>query len=484
MRLTRELGIITMVLAVGQAFPVGPASAQANVAANARRGEVRPLSYARFELGNGLVALLSEDHASPLTVVDVWYHFGSKDDKPGRSGVAHLCEHLMALGSPNVTGPQRTLYQSIGGSSPHWANTTEDVTHFYVALPANQLETALWVEADRMAAPIARVDEQQLDGARAVVRQERQQNIENFPFGVYRELTVASLFPTGHPYHLTALPPVADLYAASIDELESTCRPYYVPNNAVIAISGDFDTRTVRGWLDKYFGTIPRGQKVPRVEVPSVTLAGASRLVLEDQRAGLPQLHIDWPGAAFASPDRLALNALGSVLSLAHFGRLSKLLVDDRRLAVAVAADNYDLERAGIFEIVVVPRRGASLTTIETLVDSVLDALPSAPPTAAELARFNAYNATTAVRSLQTQFARADTLAHGEIFAGDPVAYAKQVTAAAALTPADVLRATARYLTPGRVVMSLVPAGKLELASKPELPYTNVTPGHARGTTP
>ena len=477
MSFARELSVI----AVGLIGLAGPAAAGAQAAG---AGAVRPLAYTRVELPNGLVALLTEDHASPLAVVDVWYHFGSKDDKPGRTGVAHLCEHLMALGSPNIDGPQRTLYQSIGGSSPHWANTTEDITHFYAAVPSNELETALWIESDRMASPIARVDQQQLDGARAVVRQERQQNIENFPFGVYRELTVASLFPAGHPYHATALPPVADLYTASIGELQSTCRPYYAPNNAVIAISGDFDSRVVRGWLEKYFGAIPRGAAVPRVDVPPITLAAETRLVLEDRRAALPQLHIDWPGAAFAAPDRLALNALGSMLSLAHFGRLSRLLVDERRLAVAVAADNYDLERAGIFEIVVVPRPGASLTTIETVVDSVLDAIPSSPPTAAELARFNAYNATAAVASLQTQFARADTLAHGELFAGDPVAYAKQVAAARVLTAADVEGAAARYLTRGRVVMSLVPAGKLDLASKPALPYTNVTPGRPGGVNP
>ncbi len=444
--------------------------------------EVRPLAYSRVELANGLVALLSEDHASPLAVVDVWYHIGSKDDKPGRTGVAHLCEHLMALGSPNVDGPQRNLYQSLGGSSPHWANTTEDITHYYAAVPSNQLETALWVEADRMAAPFSRIDQQQLDGARAIVRQERQQNIENFPFGVNRELTTAALFPAGHPYHATALPPVADLYAASIDDLVNACRPYYVPNNAVIAISGDFDTAVVRAWLEKYFGGIPRGAPVTRVVVPPVTLASETRLVLEDARATLPQLHLDWPGASFAQPDRLALNALGSVLSLARFGRLSRLLIDERQLAVAVSADNYDLERAGIFEITVVARAGASLTTIETLVDSVLGALPSSPPSAAELARFNSYNAVAAIRSLSTQFARADTLAHGEIFAGDPIAYAKQVDRARALTPADVQSAAARYLTRGRVVMSLVPAGRLDLVSKPSLPYTNATPqSPARG---
>lgn len=468
------LGIVVASCLLG---PTTQAGAQANAA-------VRPLAYTRVELPNGLVGLLSEDHTAPFAVVDVWYHVGSKDDKPGRTGVAHLCEHLMGLGSPNVDGPQRNLYLSLGGSSPHWANTTEDITHFYVAVPSNELETALWIEGDRMAAPLARADSAQLEGARAVIRRERQQNIENYPFGVYRELTTAALFPPGHPYHTTALPPVEDLYAAPLHELETTCRAYYVPNNAVVSISGDFDSRAVRGWLETYFGTIPRGPEVTHAPVPTERLDAEKRLVLEDRRANLPQLHLDWPGASFSDRNRLALNALGSLLSLDHFGRLSKLLVDERQLAVAVSADNYDLENAGIFEIVVVPRPGggASLTTIETLVDSVIDALPSHPPTAAELARFNSYNAMTAVRSLETQFARADTLAHGELLAANPVAYAAQVNAARALSPDDVERAIATYLTPGRVVMSLVPAGKLDLISRPDRPYTNVTPPASFGS--
>ena len=463
--------------------------AQAPRAVAQASAAVRPLAYTRVNLPNGLVGLLSEDHTAPFAVVDVWYHVGSKDDKPGRTGVAHLCEHLMGLGSPNVDGPQRNLYLSLGGSSPHWANTTEDITHFYAAVPSNELETALWIEGDRMSAPLSRVDSAQLEGARAVIRQERQQNVENYPFGVYRELTVAALFPAGHPYHATALPPVEDLYVATLPELETTCRSYYVPNNAVVSISGDFDPRAVRGWLEKYFGSIPRGGEVTHLAVPTIRLDSEKRLVLEDRRANLPQLHLDWPGASFSDRNRIALNALGSLLSLDHFGRLSRLLVDERQLAVAVAADNYDLENAGIFEIVVVPRPGASLSTIATLVDSVVDALPAHPPTAAELARFNSYNAMTAERTLETQFARADTLAHGELFAANPVAYAEQVNAARTLSPDDVERAVATYLTPGRVVMSLVPAGKLDLISRPERPYTNVTPpsrfeGRASGARP
>jgi zinc protease len=419
---------------------------------------------------------VNEDHSSPLVVVDVWYHIGSKDDKPGRTGTAHLCEHLFNEGSPNLEQSQRTFYNSIGGASPHYANTTEDITHFYIAVPNNQLETVLWAESDRMAAPFARVDEQRLAAVREVVRQEREQNIENVPFGVARELARASLFPGSHPYHVSALPPMADLYATTIDDLKASCAPYYIPNNAVLAISGDVDPAVARALVEKYFGGIPRGKAPPRPDASPVMLAAEKRVVLEDSRANQPRLQIDWPVVGFSSPDRLALRALASALSMNRFGRLSTLLIDDRQLATTVTVDYYDLEKAGVFEIFVLPRPGASMTTIETLIDSVVAALPSSPVTARELARFNSYNATTAVASLQTRFARADTLAHGEMFAGDPIVYAKQITAARALTSANVQSAIKRYLTGGRVVMSLVPAGKLDLIAKPNLPFTNVTP--------
>jgi zinc protease len=442
----------------------------------ATRSSIRPLTFTRIALPNGLLALVNEDHSSPLVAVDVWYHVGSKDDKPGRTGMAHLCEHLFNEGSPNLEQSERTFYNSIGGTSSHYATTTEDITHFFIAVPSNQLETVLWAESDRMAAPFARADAQRMSAVREVIKQERDLNVENFPFGVARELAVAELFPTEHPYHTTTLPPMADLYAATIDDLKTSCTPYYVPNNAVLSISGDVDASVARGWVQKYFGGIPRGATIARRAATPVALPVEKRVVLEDSRANQPRLQIDWPVVGFSHPDRLALRALASALALNRFGRLNKVLIGDRQLATTVSVDYYDFEKAGVFEIVVVPRPGASMTLVETVIDSVMAALPSPPLTPRELERFNNYNATTAVSSLQTRFARADTLAHGAMFAGDPAAYAKQVTAAGELTASDVQRAIARYLTKGRLVMSLVPAGKLDLISKPNLPFTNVTP--------
>jgi zinc protease len=330
-----------------------------------------------------------------------------------------------------------------------------------------------------MAAPFRRVDARQLSAVREVIKQERDQNVENVPFGAARELAIDALFPAGHPYHLTPLPPMADLYAATIDDVGTSCVPYYVPNNAVLSVSGDVAPSVARALIQKYFGDIQRGGPPSRPPTLPVRLSAEKRVVLEDSRANQPRLQIDWPVVGFSNPDRLALRALASALSMNRVGRLSKLLINDRQLATVVNVDYYDFEKAGVFEVLVLPRPGASMTTIETLVDSVMGAVPSTPLTPRELERFNNYNAVTAVSSLQTRFARADTLAHGEIFAGDPIAYAKQVAAARALTPAEVQRAVERHLTPGRLVMSLVPAGKLDLISKPDLPFTNVTPPSA-----
>jgi len=455
---------------------LGPlARGSAGAQATAPLAPLRPLAYTRFTLPNGLVAILNEDHAAPLVSIQVWYHVGSKDDDPDRPGIIHLCEHVMSDGSPHLNQPQPAFYRSLGGTSRS-GETTMDATEFYTTVPSNQLESVLWAESDRMAAPLALADSQRVAAVARVVEQERRQSVDNVPFGAYRELIRGELFPEGHAYHLEPLSRNAALTTVTPAALRAKCIPYYAPNNAVIAISGDFDTPAARSLIERYFGSIPRGTPPFRLD-PSVESPGVERrLVLEDARASQPRLHIAWRGASYGSRDRMATLALASALSLPRFGRLSKLLVSDRKLASSVTAENHDLEISGVFEIVVVPNAGASLTTIEQLVDSTIASLETTPVTHEEIERFNAFNGVNAATSLQLHFARADTLAHDEVFTGNPSAYASQNNAALSLTPADVQAAARRYLTPARVVMSLVPAGKLELISKPTAPYRNVTP--------
>jgi zinc protease len=453
---------------------------------------IRPLPYTRFVLPNGLTAILNEDHASPLAAIDVYYRIGARDDKPGRQGIAHFCEHIMGEGSPNLDLPQSDFYVSLGGTATRHAETGDDVTHYYIAVPSHQLETVLWAEGDRLRNALSQVDSQTLASVRDVVAQERASSVEQIPleFVGARHVVQQALFPPGHPYHDDVNSPLPDLPNMTAATLKAACGPYYVPNNAVVAVSGDFDSATARKWIQKYFGGIPRGATVNRAPVPAASLAAEKRLVLEDARLSVPKLRLVWIGAGYANPDRMALLALASSLSLARaasggveppasLGRLSKLLVQDRQLATRVVAENYDLQHAGVFEIEIDARPNVSLTTLETVVDSALDAMATHPVTKEELSLFNSYNAVQLATNLQRRFARADTLAHGEVYAGDPASYAKQAMRARSLTPADIERARKKYLGAGRVVVSLVPAGKLDLISKPTLPFINATPSYA-----
>jgi zinc protease len=451
---------------------------------DAQSPAVRPIAYNRFVLANGLVALVNEDHSTPLVAVDVWYHIGAKNEKRGQTGLSHLCEHLMGEGSPNEPLPAKVFIQSIGGTSANWGATSEDVTHFFATVPSNQIETMLWLESDRMAAPLSRADAQHVASVKAVIGQERAQNRDTPVFGVANGLTLEWLFSPGTPYAIDPLGPMTDLVSATADDAKSFCLPYYVPNNAVLSLSGDVTLADAKKLITKYFGGIARGQPPPVVQIPPVPASPETRTVLEDPRARTTRLRIAWAGAAFADKDRIALKALASLLARDRTGRLSKALVYDLGLATRVVADNFDDERAGVFQVEVFPRPDASLTRIEQVVDSVIASLPSQPATAAELQAFARANAVLATTTLQTRAMRADTLAHGEIFAGDPVAYAHQVQRAFSLAPADVAGVAGRYLLKHRVVMSMVPAGKLDLISKPELPYTNITPAAAPKVTP
>jgi len=310
-----------------------------------------------------------------------------------------------------------------------------------------------------------------LAAAREVIRNERQSQIENIPFGSANALTLDVLYGHEHPYR-GGLGPMDDLNGATFSEMRQFCAPYYVPNNAVIAMSGDFDTKQARGMVERYFGSIPRGAAVnhPRMQA---TIHGERRVVLEDRRGRGSALRIAWAGVGFAHPDKFALNALAAELQGNAASGLEKALVYDRQLATSVFVGHFDNENGGVFQIEAYPRGGTPLGAIEDVVDSVVRATREARPTDAQLRRFKNANAVAATVSLQGRLFRADTLAQGEGWANDPVAYAKQVSAAARVTPADVQQVAARYLTKNRLVLSMVPAGKLNLVSKPEKPYEN-----------
>jgi len=442
---------------------------------SSKRADVPSIPYTRFVLPNGMVALLNEDHSSPIVYTTVWYHVGSKNEKPGRTGFAHLFEHMMFEGSENIeSGQHRIMIQSMGGSFN--GSTTEDRTNYYETVPSNQLETALWMESDRMATLLTRIDQNRLDAEREIVKNERRLRVDNQPFGVSSEILGAALYPSDYPYSWPVIGSMADLSAATLDDVKDFFRTYYAPNNAVIALSGDFKTGEAKQLLTKYFGSIPRGPAISRPAKASPTLAAEKRIVLEDNRVKLPQLQIAWPSVGGDHADRFALRALASVLTLDRTARLQKALVYDRQLATNVFAFNNANEIGGYFSVFVNPRPNASLTDIERAIDSIVAGVQTAPLSTKEVQRFKNYNTVQTVTGLQFTFAKGEQLASGETLDKSPTSFIDDLSKYAAVTPADVQRVAKKYLGQGRVVLSMVPAGKLDMVAKPDLPFTNATP--------
>jgi zinc protease len=287
------------------------------------------------------------------------------------------------------------------------------------------------------------------------------------------------MFPSTHPYSWPVIGSMTDLSAASLEDVQNFFRTYYAPSNATLVIAGDFDAARTRAMVERFFGGIARGPAIQRPHVTTAPLAAEKRLVLEDSRAQLPQIQVTWPTVGRHSPDRYALEAAGWILTLDRTSRLRKLLVYDRQLATNVFAFNNTSEDAGFFQVFVTPRPNVPLTEIEGVIDSVVASMAAAPVTAAEVQRINNYVAVGTVMEFEARLNRVERLAEGEVFDGDPLAYRTEMTRAQAVTPADVQRVVRQYLGRGRVVLSMVPAGKLDQVSRPNLPFTNVTPAAA-----
>jgi zinc protease len=355
--------------------------------------------------------------------------------------------------------------EGVGGGNN--GSTTNDRTNYFETVPSNYLEDELWLESDRMGWLLDALDIDKLNAQRDIVKNERRQSYDNRPYGRASEIISAAMYPDGHPYHWPVIGSMADLSAASADDVKNFFRLYYAPNNATLAIVGDFDPAQAKAWVAKYFGEIPRGQPIIRPKAPPVTMAAEKRLVFED-RVQVPRLYISWPTVGVVSTDQYALDVLGAVLSGSRTARLTKGLVYDRQTAAAVSARQGESEAVGEFEVVITPRPGNSLTSLELTTDSIIDRMKQDGPTAEELQKVKAGLELRAISALQSNLAKADILNEGSAFHDDPGAFQKDLAATQAVTAADVRRVANQYLTNGRVVLSIVPQGKVDMASKPE----------------
>ena len=422
------------------------------------------IPFERYTLPNGLTVILSQDKSVPTVTVDVWYHVGSKNEVPGRTGFAHMFEHVMFTGSLNVPyGMHDRMTEGVGGNNN--GSTTNDRTNYYENIPSNYLETSLWMEADRMGFLLEKLDSAKFAAQRDIVQNERRQGIDNQPYGRDDEILYTALYPESNPYSWPVVGYLTDLKNAQLEDVKNFFRLYYAPTNATIAIVGDFDVAQTKAWVTKYFGGLPKGAAItrPTAEIPKLT--SETRLVFED-RVQIPRLYMRWPTVGVKSNDQYALNVLGRILTGTRTSRLTKTLVYDQQSAASVFAGQGSSELLGEFDIQATPRPGNTLVAIEATIDSVLARLKREGPTAEEIQRATAPIEFAFVAGLESNLGKAERLLSGSVFNGDPAHFKTQFTRTRAVTPNDIKRVANTYLGAGRVVLSIVPLGKTDQASK------------------
>jgi predicted Zn-dependent peptidase len=374
-----------------------------------------------FRLPNGLFVSLSEDHTAPIVAVNLWYHVGSANEPPGRTGFAHLFEHMLFQGSADVEANEHfELVQRAGGTLN--GSTWLERTNYFETLPSNQLELALWLEANRMGKLLPAMTQQKLDTQRDVVMNERRWSMDNQPYGSWMEKLPALCFPTEHPFHHSLMGSMEDLTAASLGDVAQFFATYYTPDNAVLSIAGDFEPAEARRLVEKHFGEIPRGDRKP--PLPDMTLppvfGGWRREVVPDDIM-LPRLFLAFRSPAFGTSEYYAASTCGAVLGLRNASRLHRRLVRERQVAADVTAFTYDLSKGSDLLVVdATARPGVSGDQLEQEVAGEIDAVVRDGVSDEEVGRAVAVIQTMFVSAMQQASERADRISLFATYLGDP----------------------------------------------------------------
>ncbi len=420
--------------------------------------------YTRFVLPNGLNVIMHEDHSTPTVSVNVWYHAGSAREKPGRTGFAHLFEHILFEGSGHVAeGDFDNFLEAAGGNNN--GSTNSDRTNYYATIPANALELTLFLESDRMGYLLEAMSPAKVDGQRDVVKNERRQHYENQPYGMAFVALGENLYPPEHPYHWPTIGYMDDLSAASYEDVVEFFKKYYAPNNASLVIAGDIDVAQTRALVEKWFSDVKRGVAVPPQATPSAYLDGEKRLVMED-RVQLPRLYVAWLSAPALTPGDGELDLLSSILAGGLNSRLYKRLVYELQIAQEVNAFQNSSRLSSSFVIIATARSGHTLAELEKVIQEEINKLRNEAPGVRELQRaVNQYEAAF-LRQLESIDAKADLLNSYFMLADNPDYFNEDLARYRALETKDIQAAAQTYLRDnGRVVLSIVPQGKKELAA-------------------
>jgi zinc protease len=429
------------------------------------------IPFVKHTLANGLDVLLHEDHACPIVAVNLWYHVGSKNEQPGRTGFAHLFEHLMFEGSQHHDRGYFAPLQGAGASLN--GSTNADRTNYWEVVPANTLELALWMESDRMGYLLPALTDAKFSNQRDVVLNERRQNYENRPYGLAPMAMLAALFPPEHPYHWTTIGETADLHAAKLEDVRQFFSTYYHPANASLAIAGDLDLSETLALARDYFEQLPAGPPVAPVRPPLADLEGERRLLIED-RVELPRLYLAWLTTPMFAEGDADLDLASDILANGKTSRLYRRLVFDERIATDVSATQNSREVAGFVQIAATAAPGHSLAEIARVVTEEIARLAAEGPSEDEVERGRVQAEAQFMFRLQTVGGfggKSDQLNAYNMFVGDAGFFDRDLERYRTVTTASLQAAIARYLDHARnVALSIVPRGRPELALSGSIP--------------
>jgi predicted Zn-dependent peptidase len=460
--------------AAALAAPLGGAHAQpsprpggqgAGPAAGPAESPAPQISYEKYALPNGLEVLVHVDRKLPVAAVNVWYHVGAFHEQPGRTGFAHLFEHMMFQGSKHVADDVHIgLLEKLGATDLN-GTTNFDRTNYFETLPSNHLETALWLESDRMGFLLDALTPEKLRTQQEVVKNERRQGYETAPYGLANEKLWQALFPLPHPYHGQVIGSMKDLEAATAADVRAFFATWYAPANATLAVAGDVDPAQVKALVEKYFGGLPGGSKPRPPAVERVARSGETVLRHDEPVATLPGLFMGWLSPGVFQPGDAEGDVLATALATGKASRLHRRLVHEKQLAQSVTAEQQSLGHQSSFTIDAVARPGVTTEQLQREIDAVLDEVRRGGVTAEEIARARDRYDTQVVSGLQRVGGfggKADVLQRYNHFTGNPGFLAQDLARYAKVTPESVRRFAAEYLRPEAraVVHAVPPAGE------------------------
>ncbi len=440
------------------------AAALPATAADALKVTPPKLEVREHKLANGLDLLMYEDHAVPVATVEVWYHVGSKNEKKGRSGFAHLFEHLMFKGSANV-GPEehKNFISSVGGR--YNATTDFDRTLYFQVFPSNYLERVLWMEADRMRS--LDISDENFKSERDVVKEERRLRVDNPPFGRLREVVLDKTYTT-HPYKIDVIGSMRDLDAATVEDVRDFHATYYVPNNATLVVTGDIDPAQTIRWAEKHFGGIPQGKPIPR-DIPKEPAQTAERRAVDyHPNTPLPAVLITYHIPEAVSRDLYPLQVAGNVLSSGESSRLYQRMVYEKQMAVEAGGETMALEDPGVFFFFAFLQDGQKPEDGEKELLAAIDKLRAEPVTDAELVKTKNQLISALVFGRQTGLDKADAIGNAKVILNDVSLVNRQLAEYQKVTAADVERVARAYFKPeNRTVVYMLPEAMRPGAAKP-----------------